>query len=291
MLITLAAIWGGSFFLVEIALQGLPALTIVWLRVGLAAIGLWVLLIASGYRPPQDLRLWLAFAIMGTLNNVVPFSLIVWGQTHISSGLASILNATTPVFTVLVAGLWLQDEKFTTRKFVGVMLGFAGVAVMILPKLSDGVTTSLIGQLAILGAALSYAFAAVYGRSFKRRGTAPLLTAAGQVTASTVILTPVVLLIDHPWQLISQPGTVWLSILGLSLVCTAFAYILYFRILSNAGATNLALVTLLVPVTAIVLGGLFLNETLQTVHWIGMLIIALSLIIIDGRLLKRFGVG
>lgn len=291
LLLTLAAIWGGSFFLVEIALRGLPALTIVWLRVGLAAIALWFVLLATGYRPPRDPGVWLAFTVMGTLNNVIPFSLIVWGQTHIDGGLAAILNATTPVFTVLVAGLWLQDERFTGRKFVGVLMGFIGVAVMIIPSLTNGMQISVPGQLAILGAAISYAFAAVYGRGFKRRGVAPLVTAAGQVTASTLVLLPIVLFIDQPWQRLHQPMSIWLSVLGLSLICTAFAYTLYFRILSNAGATNLALVTLLVPVTAILLGGLFLNETLLAIHWLGMFIIALSLAIIDGRLLAKFGVG
>ncbi len=291
LLVTLAAIWGGSFFLVEIALTGLPPLTIVWLRVGLAAMALWILLIASGRRPPRDLRLWLAFGMMGTLNNVIPFSLIVWGQTHIGSGLASILNATTPVFTVLVAGVWLQDERFTTRKFIGVLLGFAGVAAMLIPSLSGGLSASFVGQLAILGAAISYAFAAVFGRRFKQWSVPPLLTAAGQVTASTLILLPLVLWIDRPWQLYHQPVGVWLSVAGLALICTALAYILYFRILSSAGATNLALVTLLVPVTAILLGVVFLHETLLAIHWTGMLIIALSLAIIDGRLLAKFGVG
>ncbi|WP_139684437.1 DMT family transporter [Vibrio tasmaniensis] len=286
MLILLSMLWGGSFFFVGVVVTDLPPLTIVALRVGIAAITLWVIALMIGLRPPRELRVWGAFLGMGLLNNVVPFALIVWGQTQIASGLASILNAATPIFAVVVAGILLPDERVTPLKLVGVGIGFVGVVVMIgLPALSGG--GSLIAQLAIITAALSYAFAGVYGRRFKAMGINPIITAAGQVTASTMVLTPVALMVDGPLDVVAMNGDTWAAIVGLAVLSTAVAYILYFKILELAGATNVLLVTLLVPVSAILLGSLFLNESLEVIHFIGMLLIAIGLSAIDGRLWRR----
>ena len=195
MLIVLSVLWGGSFFFVGVAVADLSPLTIVTLRVGLAAIALWSIAIVLGYRPPKNSGVWLAFFGMGLLNNVIPFVLIVWGQTQIASGLASVLNATTPLFTVLVAGLFLPDERATPMKLVGVAVGFVGVVVMIgMPSDGEGGNTN--AQVAVLVASLSYAFAGVYGRRFKTMGINPIVTAAGQVTASTLILLPITLYMD-----------------------------------------------------------------------------------------------
>ncbi|MFC1234966.1 DMT family transporter [Vibrio sp. F74] len=184
MLILLSILWGGSFFFVGIAVNELSPLTIVTLRVGIAAGTLWAIALMIGLRPPKNLKVWGAFLTMGLLNNVVPFVLIVWGQTQIASGLASILNAATPIFTVVVAGLLLADERPTPLKLYGVSLGFIGVVMMIgVPTLNGG--SNLLAQLAIVAATLSYAFAGVYGRRFKSLGLNPVVTAAGQVTAST----------------------------------------------------------------------------------------------------------
>ncbi|MFA0309165.1 ABC transporter permease [Vibrio splendidus] len=283
MLILLSMLWGGSFFFVGVVVTDLPPLTIVALRVGIAAITLWIIALMIGLRPPKELRVWGAFLGMGLLNNVVPFALIVWGQTQIASGLASILNAATPIFAVVVAGILLPDERVTPLKLVGVGIGFVGVVVMIgLPALSgDG---SLIAQLAIIAAALSYAFAGVYGRRFKAMEINPIITAAGQVTASTMVLTPVALMVDGPLDVVAMSGDTWAAIAGLAVLSTAVAYVLYFKILELAGATNVLLVTLLVPVSAILLGSLFLNESLEVIHFVGMLLIAIGLSAIDGRL-------
>jgi len=234
MLVALSVIWGGSFFFVGVAVAELPPLTIVTLRVGLAAVTLWGIAAAMGLRPPGSARIWTAFAGMGLLNNVLPFTLIVWGQTQIASGLAAILNATTPLFTVIVAGLMLADERMTPMKVTGVAIGFAGVVAMIGPDALGRLGGNVLAQLACLGGALSYAFAGVYGRRFKAMGVDPVVTAAGQVTASAIVLAPVALLVDRPWALaMSGPGT-WASILGLAVLSTGFAYILYFRILRQA---------------------------------------------------------
>lgn len=286
MLLTLSVLWGGSFFFTGVAIKELPPFTIVALRVGLAAIILNLVIRATGMRMPTDKTVWAAFFGMGILNNVIPFSLIVWGQSHIASGLASILNATTPLFTVIVAHLLTQDEKMTGNRLAGVVAGLIGVVVMIGPEVLEGLGTNVVAQLAVLGAAVSYAFAGVFGRRFKKMGVAPMMTATGQVTASTVILLPISLLVDQPWLLSMPSAATWGALIGIAALSTALAYILYFRILATAGATNLLLVTFLIPVSAIVLGSLALGERLDPKHFLGMALIGLGLAAIDGRLLK-----
>jgi drug/metabolite transporter (DMT)-like permease len=234
---------------------------------------------------PRDGKSWAAFFGMGILNNMIPFCLIVWGQTHIASGLASILNATTPLFGVVVAHLLTADEKMTGNRLLGVLVGFAGVAYMIGFDVLRDLGSNVLAQLAVLGAALSYAFAGIFGRRFRQMGMAPLLPAAGQVTASTVLMLPIALVVDQPWTLAAPSSETWMALLGLALLSTAIAYVLFFRILSTAGATNLMLVTFLIPVSAILLGALVLGEQLQGKHLIGMAMIALGLAAIDGRLM------
>lgn len=285
MLIILSVLWGGSFFFNGIAVRELPPFTIVTLRVGLAALALVVLIRMMGLSLPKDYRIWLAFFSMGFLNNLLPFCLIVWGQTQIASGLASILNATTPLFGVIVAHFLTADEKITRNKIAGVLIGFLGVAIMIGPDAIGGIRGNLWPQLAILCAAFSYSLAGIFGRRFKAMGVAPLITATGQVTATTIMLIPIALLVDHPWTLAAPSAAVWGALAGIALLSTALAYVLFFRILSTAGAVNLMLVTFLIPVSAILLGALFLGETLQTKHLIGMAMIAAGLAAIDGRLI------
>jgi drug/metabolite transporter (DMT)-like permease len=221
---------------------------------------------------------------MGILNNVIPFSLIVWGQSHIASGLASILNATTPLFTVIVAHYFTVDEKLTGQRLAGVLVGFIGVAVMIGAAAMMAWNANVLAQIAVLGAALSYGFSGVFGRRFKAMGIPPLVTAAGQVTASSAILLPLSLLVDRPWTLPMPSTGAVLSLAGLALVSTAFAYLLFFRLLARAGATNVGLVTFLIPVSAILFGVLILDETLELRHMAGMALIGAGLILIDGRL-------
>lgn len=286
-LLTLSLLWGGSFFLVEIVISDLPPLTIVFLRVFLAAVALWLFAIVIGLRPPLTIEAWKAFLIMGLLNNVIPFTLIVWGQIHIASGLASILNATTPLFTVIVAGILLADERTTPIKLIGVTVGFLGVILMIGPSALSGLGTDVLAQVAVLGAAVSYAFAGVFGRRFKAMGINPVVTAAGQVTASSLILAPVAIYIDRPLSLEIPDIEVIAAIIGLAILSTAVAYILYFRILASAGATNLLLVTFLIPISAILLGSLVLGESLELIHYLGMALIGFGLSAIDGRLWRR----
>lgn len=288
LLLALSVLWGGSFFFIGVAVKDLPPLSIMLLRVGIAALTLNFVLLAVGQTLPRDRKIWLAFFGMGLMNNVIPQTLIVWGQTQIPSGLASILNATTPLFSVLVAHVFTSDEKMTPNKLVGVLIGFAGAAVMIGPAALSGLGTHVWAQVAVLAASLFYGVSSVFGRRFKRLGVPPLATATGQLTASTLMIMPFALLIDHPWALPMPGVATWAAILGLALLATALAYLMFFRILSTAGATNLALVTFLIPVSAVLLGFLFLDEYLELKHFAGMALIAVGLAAIDGRLIKLF---
>lgn len=286
LLIALSILWGGSFLFNGILVRELPTLTIVAARVSLAAMALWTIVRLSGHAIPRSKEVWLAFLGMGVLNNIIPFSLIVWGQTHIASGLASILNATTPLFAVIAAHLLTQDEKMTGGRLVGVLVGFAGVALMIGPAVLSDLGSNVLAQLAVLGAAVSYSIAGIFGRRFRRMGLPPLLPAAGQVTTSALLMLPVALIVDRPWTLAMPSAEAWAALFGLAFLATALAYVIFFRILATAGATNLMLVTFLIPVSAILLGALVLGEMLAPKHFAGMALIAVGLAAIDGRLLK-----
>jgi drug/metabolite transporter (DMT)-like permease len=286
LLISLGMLWGGSFFFAAVALAELPPLTIVLSRVGIAAIVLWLLMRLLRRRMPGDGASWRAFAVMGALNNLVPFSLIVWGQSHIASGLAAILNAMTPLFTVVLGHVLTADERLNAGKLAGVIFGLLGVAVVVGPDALSGIGVGVLSELACLAAALCYACAGLYGRRFRRMGLTPLATAAGQVTATTAMLLPIALAVDRPW-LLPLPGAAAAgAVLGSALLCTALGYVVYFRLLATAGATNLLLVTFLIPASAILLGALVLGEQLAARHFAGMALIALGLAAIDGRLAR-----
>lgn len=288
LLATLSLLWGGSFFFTSIAVKGLPPFTLVFLRVFGAALILHIFLLARGKRMPGSSKIWLAFFMMGLLNNLVPFSLIVWGQTHIASGLAAILNATTPLSTAVVAHFLTSDERMLPNKLAGVLVGFSGVAIMIGPSLLAGISGNVLAEGAILAAALSYAFAGVFGKRFKTMGVEPIQTATGQLTTAAVMALPLAFFVDSPLSLPIPGMNIWLAVAGYIVLSTALAYIIYFRLLASAGATNLALVTFLIPVSAILLGVLFLGEVLETKHVLGMLLIGAGLALIDGRILRRF---
>jgi len=281
LLVLLSAVWGGSFFFAAVALREVGPLTVTISRVLIAAILLHGFIMLSGMRMPADARTWAAFFGMGLLNNAIPFSLIFWGQTHIASGLASILNATTPLFTVILAHFLTSNEKLSGGRGLGVLIGFAGVVVMIGADLLGGLSENLLAQLAVLGAAVAYSSATIYGRRFRQMP--PIYTAAGQVTASAILMLPVTLLVEQPWTLPMPGWQTFAALAGLGSVCTAFAYGLYFRILRTAGSTNISLVTFLVPVSALLLGMLILGERLEPKHFLGMALIGIGLAAIDGR--------
>jgi drug/metabolite transporter (DMT)-like permease len=282
-LLLLGAIWGGSFFFARVAVQVVPPLTLVLFRVAVAALALHLYLLG------RDIRFWdyrqhaLEFAGLGLLMNVIPFSLLFIGQTVLGAGVESILNATTPIWTVVVAAVLTVDEKVTLNKLAGILLGIFGLIVMIGPGALTGLGGPLWAELAVIGATLSYAFAGILAKRFK--GVPPTVTSTGQMTASTLIMLPLVLVYDGLPDIASIDTGIWLAILGLGLLSTAFAYILYFSIVRTAGATNASLVTLIVPVSAILLGTIFLGEHLAAHDFMGMALIALGLLTIDGRLM------
>jgi len=287
LLILLSAVWGGSFFFNQVAVAELPPLSVVAVRVAGASLILFMVLRMLGIALPRDRRVWAAFLIMGLLNNAIPFTLIVWGQTQIASGVAAILNASTPVFTVILANFLTSDEPMTGRRMAGVLLGLAGVAAMIGGSAVEALGGEFLAKIAVLGAAVSYSLASIFGRRFGTMDMAPMATATGQVMMSSLILVPLALLFDRPWTLPMPSGAALGSLAGIASISTALAYVVYFRLLATAGATNLMLVTLLVPVTAIVLGVAFLGEVLMPRHLVGMALIAAGLATIDGRLFRR----
>ncbi|MGB0569464.1 MAG: DMT family transporter [Paracoccaceae bacterium] len=287
MLITLATVWGGSFLFNAILVAELPVITIVAIRVTVAALALWGFVRVTGRKIPTTPQVWGALLILGVLNNAIPFSLIVQGQTQITSGLASILNATTPFFTILVAGFFLTDERFSVLRVLGVVVGFSGVILMVGPEALGSLGADFWAQLCALGAALSYGFASVFGRCFRELKVDPVMVATGQVTMSSLVLWPIALWIDGPQDILGLSFNAAASMFGLAVLCTSFAYILYFRILERAGATNISLVTFLVPISAIILGVLVLGESIFIKEIIGMTLIGLGLAIIDGRLFQR----
>jgi len=279
----LAVIWGGAFFFIGVAVRHVPPLTYVWLRLTIAAAAMWFYLYVKGQKLGLPREVWASILLLALLNNALPFTLFGWGQTHIASGLASILNATTPIWGVLVAHFLTHDERMTPRKIAGVLLGFGGVATMIGPSLLASLGTSALAQVACVTASLSYALAAVWARRFRRMGVSPLSVTTGQLTAGALMMLPLAILVDQPWTHPFPPLTAWGAIAALALFCTAFGYVLYFRLIETSGATNALLVTLLVPPVAIVLGALFLNETLAVQDFAGLGLIALGLAAIDGR--------
>ena len=284
-LLALSAVWGGIFLLNRLGLNGLPPLTLVALRVGLAAPLLIALVYLQGERLPRSLALWASFAVMGAFNNLVPFLLFVWAQQSIASGLAAILNATTPFFTVIIAHLLTSDERASAGKLLGVLLGLAGVALVIGPGVLGGLGRDVLAEAACLGAAISYACIGIYGRRF--RGLAPSVAAAGMVTSSAILLLPLALIHDRPWTL--TPGATALGAVAIQAVLgTALAYWLYFRILATAGATNLLLCTFLIPPSALILGAIVLDERFPWTAFAGLGAIFLGLAAIDGRLARWF---
>lgn len=287
MLVGLSILWGGSFVFNGLLVAELPPLTIVLGRVGVAAAVLLLLVSATGRRMPRTRAAWGTFLVMGALNNLVPMALIILAQTRIAGGLAAILMATTPLFTAILAHLLTPDpgERLTPNRVGGILLGLAGVAVIMGPEALAGLGRDAWAQLAVVLASVSYGFANVFGR--RLRGTPPLVAAAGQVTATAAMALVPVLLLDRLWMLPVPSAAAWGALLGLALLCTVLGYVLFFAIIGRAGATNVSLVTLLIPFSAALLGAAVLGERLEPHHLAGMALILGGLAAADGRLLSR----
>ncbi len=282
-LILISVVWGLSFFFIEIALRELGSFTLVFYRIGVAAILVTAYLYINGRRLPFDALSWRKFFVLGTFNNFVPFSLIAWGQMHIDSGLASVLNATTPMFTVVMAHFLTHDEHMTVNRIIGVLLGIIGVALLVGPETLYGLSSNALGQFAILGAAISYSCGGIYARQLNDMPVD--VAVAGTLIAATVLVFPMILLFEYPVRIHLQLSTIG-ALLGMSVFGTAFAYIMFLSIIRTAGATNTLLVTFLVPITALLMGVFILDESLSDHAVIGMFVIFLGLLLIDGRVLR-----
>jgi drug/metabolite transporter (DMT)-like permease len=284
LLFLLALLWGSSFFFYKVLVAALPPVTVVLGRLALAALAMHLWLMAQGQAMPMTAAHWRRFMLLGLLNCSLPFALIAWAELYISSGLASILNATTPIFMVAAAHWGTDDEKLSAGKVIGIALGILGVIVLVGPgALSGG--GAVWAQLAVIAASCSYGFGGVYSRRF--RDMSPLQAATGQMTGATLLLIPLSLLIDRPWALAMPRPEVWAAWLAIALVNTALAYVLYYRMIANVGATYMSLVTLLIPPIALLLGAVFLSESVTLQALAGMAIIILGLAATNERLLRR----
>jgi drug/metabolite transporter (DMT)-like permease len=283
-LLVLSLIWGASFLSIRVALNEIGPLTAVAHRTGWAMLILWAYVILRRLELPTDLRVWAAFLMMGLLNNVIPFSLMAWGQLHIETGLTSILNASTAIFGVMAAAVFFADEKLTSRKAIGVTLGFIGVSTAIGLAAFKNFDIRSLGQLAVIGGTVSYALAGVWARK-KLGHLKPQVAAAGMLTGASLMTIPAAWIVEGPISLSLQPQT-WAAIAYYAIVATAIAYMLYYRVLAMAGSGNLMLCTLLVAPVAIVLGATVLGEALPLRAYAGFAILALGLVILDGRLFK-----
>ncbi len=285
----LALLWGCSFPATRAALEEVGVMTTVAFRVAGGAIALWLVILLRRLPVSGGWRAVLIFAGMGFMNNVLPWCLIVWGQSHIASGLAAILNASTAIFTVLLAALVFADERLTMRKAGGVLLGLAGVAtVMGLSALAAFDLTSL-AQLAILGATVSYAFAGIFARHYLG-GQPPEVAAAGMLTASSMMMIPTALTLEGVPTFDYQPQT-WVALLYMGMIGSALAFLCYYRALRMAGAGNVSLVTLMIAPVSVVLGALIFDESLTASDYLGFLLLALGLLVIDGRILSFAPIG
>jgi drug/metabolite transporter (DMT)-like permease len=283
-LLVLGGLWGGSFFFARVAVAEMHPLVLVFFRVLIAAAALHLYMLARGIRFSQALPQWWALLFLSVLNNVVPFSLIFAGQTHLGAGVASVLNATTPFWTIVIANALTDDERVTWNKAAGILLGIVGTVVMIGPGLLTGLEGPAWPKFALIGAAISYGFALIWARRF--RGLPPVIIAAAQLTGSAAIMLPVALYVEPSTALFTASAHVWMAVTALAVLSTAVAYILYFSIAGSAGATNASLVTLIVPVSAILLGTAILGERLELNEIAGMCLILFGLLVIDGRIMR-----
>ncbi len=275
----LGIIWGASFVSIRIALDTIPVMTSVLHRTFWAMLALWLVVWLRGLSVPTSPRLWLGFLVMGLLNNVIPFSLMAWGQLYIDTGLTAILNAATAIFGVLVAALFFSDERLTPPRLLGAGLGFFGVSIAIGVGNLTGFSLQNTAQLAILAGTISYAFAGVWARKHLS-SLPPIVAAAGMLTGSTLFMIPIALMTDGIPSL-SLPAATWAAIAYYSLIATAGAYLLYYRVLAMAGSGNLLLVTLIIPPVAIVLGALLRDEALDSRAYIGFAVLAAGLLILN----------
>lgn len=284
----LSILWGGAFFLIEVGLRSYPPITLVFMRLALAVPPMWIAMRLMGERWPTEPRIWGLLGIVGALNCALPFILFFWGQQYLDSGYASILNATTPLWGVITAHFLTSDEKATPARIIGVLIGMAGIVVMVEPEAMKGLSNNLLAQLACIVSTIFYSFAAIYGRRLSQTELTPMAVATGQTMAAALMMVPIVAVMDQPWAMAAPRLDSTLAGITLAIFSTALAYTLYFRLIDRSGASNAQLVAFIMPVLAIILGIAFLGESLSGGQIAGAGLIAVGLAILDGRLVARF---
>jgi drug/metabolite transporter (DMT)-like permease len=284
----LAILWGGAFFLIEVGLRSFPPITLVFIRVAFAVPPMWIAMRLMGMTLPRSAGDWGLLTVVGALNCALPFTLFFWGQQYLDSGYAAILNATTPLWGVVTAHFMTRDEKATPARIIGVLTGMAGIIIMVGPAAMQGLSNNLLAQIACVISTVFYSLAAIYGRRLSQTTLTPMAVATGQTMMAAVLMIPIVLIVDQPWTMDMPRLDATMAGLTLALLSTALAYTLYFRLIDRAGASNAQLVAFLMPILAVILGITFLGESLSAGQMIGAAVIALGLIILDGRLVARF---
>lgn len=283
----LSILWGSAFLLIKVGMESFSFNTLVFLRLALAVPPMLIAMRLAGHSSPRDMKSWWMLAVVGALNCALPFMLFFWGMQYIESGYSSVLNATTPLWGVVIAHFMTDDEKITSSRILGVLLGMAGIVVMAWPDAVKGLTGNFLAQLACLVSTLFYSIAAIYGRRLSQTAMAPMVVATGQTMAAALIMLPVMLIFDQPWTMPTPSLESTAAALTLALLSTALAYILFFRLIDRSGASNAQLVAFLMPILAVILGMAFLGESLSERQIAGAILIALGLVAIDGRLFSR----
>jgi drug/metabolite transporter (DMT)-like permease len=278
MLLTLGTLWGSTYLFIKITVAEVPALTLVAGQLTLATIFMWPVLYWRGLALPREWRLWRAYFVLGLINAAIPYTLTSWGEQYIPSGLASLLTATMPIFTVFLAHLFVYDERASSTRLAGVTVGFLGVGVLLLPDIQRGLQTGIIGQLAVTGSVLSYSGAAVFTRRLLYRQS-PWVSAAGQMTAGAAIMLPLSLFIDRPFSL-SLPLPVVASWISLALLGTVLAYIIYFALIERTSATYLSMASYITPVSGLLLGAVVLNEPLSGAVRVSLILILMGVMLV-----------
>ena len=284
MILLMSALWGGGFMFIKFALTGFAPFSVVAGRVGVAAVALGLIVALGRQRLPRQAKVWRAFFIMGALNNLIPWMMVAWAQTQIPSSMAAILNAPTPLLTAVMAHLLTHDEKLTRQRFTGVLAGMLGVALVVGPGVLSGMDSAVLAQITCLSATVSYAASAVYGRVFRSMEVTPVVAAFGQQLMVACVIVPLALAVDQPWSRPAPGAGALAAVLALGVIATALPYIIFYRVLAEAGATNLMLVNLLIPGWAVALGAMVLGERLPPTAFLGMAMVGLGLAVIDGRL-------
>lgn len=281
LLILLAALWGPSFLFIKVAVEDIPPLTLVLGRVAIGATFLLIVLWAGGRRLPRERRLWRHLAVVAMLHNALPWVLLSWGEQYIDSALASILNGTTPIFTIILAHFLVPGDRLTASKMLGVLLGFAGLFLLILPSLADGAQASTWGLIAVTAAAAIYGVAMIYSRNHLR-GLPPLVAPASQLLLATAYMAPPALLFDRPWALPLPSTAALLSLLLLGILGTGLAFIVYYRLLETANPTYISMVTYVIPIFGVILGVIVLGEQLTWYALAGFAFILLGVMVVNG---------